>query len=228
MEFTLSLSVNTKSGFVSYDVAEIEYFNCQQHFQHSLRCLRLRKGMVTEEDFDWSEDFGWLQEFKNLETLIVGRNIVENLEDCCDMIDNLRQLEKLTVHFAPLSHNDSKTIAIDAEANDDDATSSASIVSATAAATDEIKYPNIKKLQLHKYNISTINSYQDGILHIKRFNNLKDLYISFQDIDSAGDFRKIMVDDALLTYIHQTIPPYMIKVNTQQDDIYQYFDIYCN
>lgn len=134
-----SLSVNTKSGFVSYDVAEIEYFNCQQHFQHSLRCLRLRKGMVTEEDFDWSEDFEWLQEFKNLETLIVGRNIVENLEDCCDMIDNLRQLEKLTVHFAPLSHNDPKTIAIDAEANDDDATSSASIVSATAAATDEIK-----------------------------------------------------------------------------------------
>lgn len=105
-------------------------------------------------------------------------------------------------------------------------TLAASIMSLTT--TRGTTYPKIKSLCLYDYAISPTTC-QDDMLHIKKFNRLISLYISFQNINTATDLLgRIMVDSAILAYIHETVPNYTIKFKTGQDNECQYLDLYCN
>lgn len=163
------MSVGSYSNTVFGATARGGYFKCVQHLRHSIRKLVLTNGMMLTGSYEC------LQELEKLSSLIVsGRNVVDNLTDCCEVIDNLHHLEELTVHFANnnimlLDEDDEEDIQ---EVDDrvfstrEDESTSASII--PAATINEVTYPNIKKMRLYGYCSSTINR-QNDMLHMQRF-----------------------------------------------------------
>lgn len=77
-----------------------------------------------------------------------------------------------------------------------------------------VSYPKVTRTYLYGFYNLPINQEND----IKRFNNLNDLYIDLRCCTNAtpANFRKIMVDNSALAYIHQTVPSYEIMFDTER------------
>lgn len=110
-----TLSMESDSTTICGDTARRAYFHCVEHLRHSIRSLILTEGMIN------ATGYKCLQKFERLSSLTVrGENVANSLADCCEIIDNLPNLEGLTIYFVEPGDDSAFSNDEDSSASSDD------------------------------------------------------------------------------------------------------------
>lgn len=241
--------------FFHLDVqAKSQYYRCASHLRQNLRELTLTKGMMTTATKE--QPYGvTLQKFQKLTSLVVYKDIVDNLQGCCtQLLKYLPHLEEMTIYFnsatdqfekelegKSASSNSRRRATVDIRnyfhrlptIHHHQKNEKESLLTTTTTNDDTTTYPNIKRLTLDSYwqsDSSSTSSFtgqqqQSDISNLKRLINLEYLHMDV----SHGSTPTFMVDSSILTYIDSSIPSYNIEFHTiQLDAITEHLDIYCN